>query len=182
MRRIDEIRERLDKATPGPWVFGSAPAVGSDETPADYLAGALTGYGPLFVVWVPSTEGNPGGYVLTAATGDGPHASQDAELISNAPADLAWLLGEVERLSAERMQPEQPEPTDAEILAAAEESEYHEQWGYDENGFPHCECGASLVESEHDLGVAPSLTAHQTREALLAARKAARREKAARHE
>ena len=99
MRRIDEIRERLDKATPGPWVFGSAPAVGSGETPADYLAGALTGYGPLFVVWVPSTEGNPGGYVLTAATGDGPHASQDAELISNAPADLAWLLGEVERLS-----------------------------------------------------------------------------------
>lgn len=119
MSRIDEIRERLDKATPGPWVFGSAPAVGSDETPADYLAGALTGYGPLFVVWVPSTEGNPGGYVLTAATGDGPHASQDAELISNAPADLAWLLGEVERLSAERMQPEQADPTDAEIWAAA---------------------------------------------------------------
>lgn len=98
MTRIDEIRERLDKATPGPWAFASAPAEESDETPADYLAGALTGDGPLFVVWVPSTEGNPGGYVLTAATGDGPHASQDADLIANAPADLAWCLGEIERL------------------------------------------------------------------------------------
>ena len=64
-----------------------------------------------------------------------------------------------------------PEPTDAEIEAAALEFEQHEEWGYDENGFPHCECGASLVESEHDLGVVPSLTAHQARAALVAARK-----------
>ena len=61
-------------------------------------------------------------------------------------------------------------PTDAEVQAAAEEAEDHEQWGYDENGFPHCECGASLVESEHDLGVVPSLMAHQARAALVAAR------------
>ena len=73
--------------------------------------------------------------------------------------------------AAERMQPEQAGPTDAEVWAAAEESEYHEQWGYDESGFPHCECGASLVESEHDLSVVPSLMAHQAREALVAARK-----------
>ena len=108
-----------------------------------------------------------------------------SDFYQHAPADLAWLLGEVERLSAEHQEltlPDIAEPSAAEVWAAAEESEYHEQWDYDENGFPHCECGASLVESEHDLGVAPSMTAHQTREALLAARKAARREKAARHE
>ena len=105
------------------------------------------------------------------------HKSQAwSDFYQHAPADLAWLLGEVERLSAERMQPEQPEPTGAEVRAAAEESERHEQWGYDEDGFPRCECGASLVESEHDLGVVPSLMAHQAREALLAARKAARHE------
>ena len=72
--------------------------------------------------------------------------------------------------------PDLAEPSDAEVRAAAEESEHHEQWGYDENGFPHCECGASLVESEHDLSVVPSLMAHQARAALVAARKAARHE------
>lgn len=71
--------------------------------------------------------------------------------------------------------PNADDPTDAEVRAAAEEAENHEQWGYDENGFPHCECGAILVESEHDLGVVPSLMAHQARAALVAARKAAGR-------
>ena len=72
--------------------------------------------------------------------------------------------------------PNADDPTDAEVRAAAEEAANHEQWVYDENWFPHCECGASLVESEHDLGVVPSLMAHQARAALLAARKAARHE------
>ena len=71
--------------------------------------------------------------------------------------------------------PDLAEPSDAEVRAAAEEAENHEQWGYDKNGFPHCECGASLVESEHDLGVVPSLMAHQARAALVAARKAGQR-------
>ena len=72
--------------------------------------------------------------------------------------------------------PDLAEPSAAEVQAAVLEIEQHEQWGYDEDGFPHCECGASLVESEHDLGVVPSLMAHQARAALLAARKAARHE------
>ena len=156
--RIDEIRERLDKATPGPWKA-------TYEAADDWVS--ITGQGFY-----------DGGHWMTCpevATCEG-IVGPDADLIANAPADLAWLLGEVERLSAERMQPEQPEPTAAEVLAAAEESEHHEQWGYDENGFPHCECGASLVESEHDLSVVPSLMAHQARAALLAARKVARHE------
>ena len=147
VRRIDEIRERLDKARPG-------------------LGEIDGGEEPL------KRRGNPKS--LYTWTLYGTYA--DAILLVNAADDLAWLLGEVERLSAERMQPEQPEPTGAEIRAAAEEAERHEQWDYEEDGFPHCECGASLVESEHDLGVVPSLMAHQAREALLAARKAARHE------
>ena len=93
---------------------------------------------------------------------------------------IAWAR---DQFQPEHMNPERPdrtnadtsrisaEPSDAEVWAAAEEAEYHEQWVYDEDGFPHCECGASLVESEHDLGVVPSLMAHQVRAVLLAARK-----------
>ena len=66
--------------------------------------------------------------------------------------------------------PNADDPTDAEVRAAAEEAEYHEQWAYDEDGFPHCECGASLVESEHDLDVVLSLMEHRARAALVAAR------------
>lgn len=78
--------------------------------------------------------------------------------------------------TAEHQEPPNADgPTDAEVRAAAEESEYHERWGFDENGFPHCECGASLVESEHDLGDVPSRMAHQARAALLAAREVAGR-------
>ena len=98
---LEEIEARLAAATPGPWAFASAPAEGSSETPAEYVANALTGAGPLFVVWVPATEGAAGGYVLTAVTGDGPHASFDAEFIAHAPTDIRALLAEVKRLQAQ---------------------------------------------------------------------------------
>ena len=98
---LEEIEARLAAATPGPWAWASAPAEGSSETPAEYVANALTGDGPLFVVWVPSTEGAAGGYVLTAVTGDGPHASFDAEFIGHAPEDIRGLLAEVKRLQAQ---------------------------------------------------------------------------------
>ena len=90
-QRIDEIRDRLNKARPG-----LAEIDGGEE--------------------ILKRRGNPKGvYTWTLY---GPYA--DAILLVNAPDDLAWLLGEVERLSAERMQPEQPEPTGAEIRAAAD--------------------------------------------------------------
>ena len=75
----------------------------------------------------------------------------------------------------DQFHPTRTNPTDAEIQAAAEEAEQHEQWGYDENGFPHCECGASLVESKHTRSIVPPLMAHQARAALDAARKASGR-------
>ena len=98
---LEEIEARLAAAMPGPWAWASAPAEGSSETPAEYVANALTGDGPLFVVWVPSTEGAAGGYVLTAVTGDGPHASFDAEFIAHAPEDIRALLAEVKRLQTQ---------------------------------------------------------------------------------
>lgn len=99
---LDELQKLAEAATPGEWAWASAPADGSDETPAEYLASALTGDGPLFVVWVPATEGDPDGYLLTASTGDGPHASMDAEFIAaanpQAIIELIERLRETERL------------------------------------------------------------------------------------
>ena len=69
---LESIKKRLTAATPGPWAWASAPA-----------------------------EGAAGGYVLTAVTGDGPHASFDAEFIAHAPTDIRALLAEVKRLRAQ---------------------------------------------------------------------------------
>ena len=70
-QRIDEIRDRLNKAHPG-----LAKIDGGEE--------------------ILKRRGNPKGvYTWTLY---GPYA--DAILLVNAPDDLAWLLGEVERLSA----------------------------------------------------------------------------------
>ena len=90
-QRIDEIRDRLNKARPG-----LAKIDGGEE--------------------IFKRRDNPKGVYTWTLYG----TYADAVLLVNAPADLAWLLGEVERLSAERIQPEQPEPTDAEVRAAAE--------------------------------------------------------------
>ena len=95
---IEQIKERLAAATPGPLGFATAPAEGSSESPAEYVANAFTGYGEMYVVWDMSTEGNPDGYVLTAVTGDGPRASANAELYAHAPSDIAALITEVEKL------------------------------------------------------------------------------------
>ena len=97
---LEPIKERLAAATPGPLGFATAPAEDSSESPAEYIANALTGNGELYVVWDTSTEGDPEGYVLTAVTGDGPHASANAKLYAHAPSDLAALIAEVERLRA----------------------------------------------------------------------------------
>ena len=145
-QRIDEIRDRLNKAHPG-----LAEIDGGEE--------------------ILKRRGNPKG--VHPWTLYGPYA--DAILLVNAPDDLAWLLGEVERLSAERMQPEQPEPTDAEIRAAAIELEQHEQFWYGDDDQPRCECGFRLEESPNGNPI-PSLQMHQARAALVAARKAARHE------
>jgi hypothetical protein len=72
--RMGEIRGRLAAATPGPWAaeFDACSQCGGEW-------------------WV---DGPPGGRHAQFAM------KADAEVISNAPADLAWLIGEVERLTA----------------------------------------------------------------------------------
>ena len=72
---LESIKKRLTAATPGPWAWASAPAEGSSETPAEYVANALTGDGPLFVF--------------------------DAEFIVPVLEDIRALLAEVKRLQAQ---------------------------------------------------------------------------------
>ena len=123
---------------------------------------------------ITTLEGNmiasPGDYVIRGVQGEFYPCKPDIFTQTYEPA--------AERMGTERPGVENAdtggisaEPSDAEVQAAAEEAEHHEQWGYDENGFPHCECGASLVESKHTRSVVPPLMAHQARAALVAARK-----------
>ena len=85
--RLAAIRERLNAATPGPWEFDSYCRV---LAPPAHLDDAEH-YGNI-VAWVPAWHGD---------TACKPH-DDNAELIANAPADLAWLLAEVERLTRQR--------------------------------------------------------------------------------
>ena len=80
MTRMDEIRERLDKATPGPWEVWDDGDVG-------------TAY--------PVTTRTRDGRVIELESKHIANSDRfDADLISHAPSDLAWCLGEIERLTA----------------------------------------------------------------------------------
>jgi len=109
MSRVDEIRERLRKATPGPW---ECDAPEEDDDVFDY-------------------HGNGGSEVVTKAFGrednrvrDYGHSRGDficdlndgeyhmyrsaeeqfatADLIANAPSDIDYLLSELDRVTRER--------------------------------------------------------------------------------
>ena len=71
--RIDAIRDRLAKATPGPWE--TVPTTGNA---------------------VASPDGD--GYWTDVA--DRIESEPDADLIANAPADLAYLLAEMDKARA----------------------------------------------------------------------------------
>jgi len=94
------IRARVEAATGGTWSFAIAPAEGSDETKAEYMAGALTNSGPLYALFVEESVGQVGGYIVPAITGDGPNARNNAAFIAHARTDIPALLAEVERLRA----------------------------------------------------------------------------------
>lgn len=85
--RLAALRSNLAAATPGPWEFDSYCRV---LAPMAHLDDAEH-YGNI-VAWVPAWHGD---------TACKPH-DDNAELIANAPADLAWLLAEVERLTRQR--------------------------------------------------------------------------------
>ena len=69
MSRIDEIKARLEAATPGPWYT------------CERAVEALPGFYP----------------ILIAETARGLRGLPDAQLIAHAPDDIAYLLGEIDR-------------------------------------------------------------------------------------
>jgi len=69
--RIEEIKERLAKATPGPWRDGQ---IGN------------------FRVYGPDGRGSDSGLLSTAFN------RENATFIANSPSDIQFLLDEVERL------------------------------------------------------------------------------------
>ena len=68
MTRLDEIRARLGQATPGPWLQGNGFVLASNAK-----------------------------VVASLINCDGPKLD-NAAFVAHAPADIAWLVGEVERL------------------------------------------------------------------------------------
>ena len=73
--RLQEIRARLDAATPGLWV----------RHPSEPWVYVRRGPFTLNIIATQLRSGRPG----------------DTDLIAHAPADIAWLLDEVERLERE---------------------------------------------------------------------------------
>ena len=104
-----------------------------------------------------------------------------SDFYQHAPDDLAWLLDAVARRDQrcedlavsldETRAALAADPTDAEIEAAAVEFEQHEQFWYDDDDQPLCECGFRFEESPNGNPI-PSFQMHQARAALVAARKA----------
>ncbi|GIP55928.1 hypothetical protein [Paenibacillus vini] len=74
--RIQEIRERLEAASPGPWTiyeYSDYRGYEVHKYPIGYKS-AITGWGKVL------------------------QTKEDASLIANAPTDISYLLSEVERL------------------------------------------------------------------------------------
>ena len=84
--RLAEIRARLDAATPGPWERRES----------------VQGYSNL-VVLADYINRDDGAWLIAEASWNGPmpdkaSSGANADFIAHAPEDIAWLLGEVERL------------------------------------------------------------------------------------
>ena len=78
MTRTDEIRERIDKATPGPWQVWDDGDVG-------------TAY--------PVTTRTRDGRIIELESKHIANSDRsDADLIANAPTDLAWCIAYIEEL------------------------------------------------------------------------------------
>ena len=80
--RIAQIRARVEAATPGPWKVQTD----SDDDPDNYWP------------WRVITDDETG--VIVDFTGGDIPPDEDAALIANAPADLAWLTRELDAATA----------------------------------------------------------------------------------
>lgn len=98
------IQARAEAASPGPWERAVAPAEGSPETHAEYLAGTLLGEGePLHVLTCapPRPEYT---YGVPAVTGDGPTSRANAEFIAAARDDVPALVAALVEARARQAQ------------------------------------------------------------------------------
>lgn len=85
MTRLDEIRDRLENASPGPWRLewrGQDLRVQAPDEPDP-----ITEFAYGIATWEPQVHEQR----AECDTGN-------AELIANAPGDIAWLISEVEHL------------------------------------------------------------------------------------
>lgn len=96
-KRLSEIKERLERATPGPWFVAEQPF--DDRSTAVYgdnkAQVSIDPHGARFIadcdVTMEWTEGEPDQSVFDRA---------NARFIANAPTDIAHLLATVEKLKA----------------------------------------------------------------------------------
>jgi hypothetical protein len=90
--RLREIRDRLEIATPGPWTMGvdsDAEAWLWDAMSDPYRGGVHT-----IGIGAPPRGSTRAQYIADVHEDEG-----SADLIANAPADIAWLLEQVEELT-----------------------------------------------------------------------------------
>lgn len=90
---LDAIRERLAKATPGPWCWGYI----GEKTNGYIIGTACDEDGKPFEGNVPEFYANGGEVILHSPSMIGEHEAStvrygDASLIAHAPTDLAYLL------------------------------------------------------------------------------------------
>lgn len=96
MTRIEEIRERLSKATPGPWEFQRWPCESLDQAVDWFRKSVEKGNG--FHIW--AVGGKDPDDVVICLTGNGPRSEHHAAILSLYPSDLAYLLDRIEKLEA----------------------------------------------------------------------------------
>ena len=87
--RIEQIKTRLEAATPGPWKWHDFASTYTDEPETIIVH---TGN----FDWEAIADGE---YIAAMSAWDSQQAT-DAEFIANAPADVAFLLGMVDELRA----------------------------------------------------------------------------------
>ena len=83
MLDLEPIRKRLETATPGPWRVDEVTGDAGDCPDGEVISRGIDG---------------PGGVGLNTGVEFQMYSPEDAQFIAHAPADIAALLGEVERL------------------------------------------------------------------------------------
>lgn len=96
---LQAIRDRAEKATPGPWVYTQFPFEKYSDALNDQSKMLAQGISPVcYGATTPGTVGDPE-YCTPAFTGNGPTSAPNADFIAHARTDIPKLLDEIERLN-----------------------------------------------------------------------------------